>query len=108
LTFSTAVLVTPLDVAETVDEVEKSTMLVLTVKVALVDPDGMVALAGTVAADVLLLDSDTAAPPAGAGPLRVTVPTEELPPVTVDGFSVSETSTGGITVSDAVRGAPPP
>ena len=108
MTFSTAVLVTPLDVAETVDEVEKSTMLVLTVKVALVDPDGMVALAGTVAADVLLLDSDTAAPPAGAGPLRVTVPTEELPPVTVDGFSVSETSTGGITVSDAVCGAPPP
>jgi hypothetical protein len=108
LTFSTAVLVTPLQKAEMVADVENTTTLVLIVNVALVEPAGMVTLPGTVATDVSLLDSDTAAPPAGAGPFRVTVPTEELPPVTVDGFSVSETSTGGITVSDAVRGAPPP
>ena len=108
MTFSTALLVTPLHEPEMLAEVENTTMLVLTVNVALVEPAGMVTLEATVAADVLLLDSDTGAPPAGAGPFRVTVPTEELPPMTLDGFSVSETSTGGITVSDAVCGAPPP
>ena len=59
-------------------------------KVAVVPPAGTVTLDGTVATPVLLLDSDTTAPPLGAGPLSVTVPVEELPPVTVDGFKVSE------------------
>jgi len=36
---------------------------------------------------VLLLESG--APPAGAGPLNVTVPVEEFPPVTLVGFSAS-------------------
>jgi hypothetical protein len=66
------------------------TTLVLTVKVALVAPAGTVTLEGTVAAAVLLLESATCAPPAGAGPLSVTVPVEEFPPATLVGFSVRE------------------
>jgi hypothetical protein len=59
------------------------TVLVETVKVALVDPAGIVTLAGTVAAAVLLLDNETTRPPDGAAPVRVTVPVAGLPPTTV-------------------------
>src|SRR6266403_1407924 len=48
------------------------TMEVLTLKVALVAPAGTITLEGTLAA-LLLLESATWAPPAGAGPLSVTV-----------------------------------
>jgi len=84
-------------------------MFVFTVKVALVAPAGMVTLAGTVAALVLLLESVTCAPPAGAGAFSVTVPVEDPsgPPTTLVGLRVSEERTAGITVSDAVRVAPP-
>src|SRR3989449_1057233 len=73
-----------------VTEVDVPTGLVLTVKVALVAPSSTVTLAGTVAAAVLLLESVTCAPPAGAGPLSVTVPVEGLPPVTLVGFKLRE------------------
>ncbi len=77
-------------------------------KVALVAPAGTVTLAGTVATAVLLLDRVTTAPPAGAAALSVTVPCEELPPVTLAGFSVSEDRvTAGETVRVADRVAPP-
>ena len=39
-----------------------------------------------------MLESVTVAPPAGAAPLKVTVPVEEFPPVTLVGFSESEAS----------------
>lgn len=45
---------------------------------------------GTVAAAELLLDKEITAPAAAAGPLRSTVPVEELPPFTAVGFSASE------------------
>src|SRR5947209_2856431 len=64
-------------------------MDVFTVKFALVTPAGMNTLDGTLAAP-LLLESATCAPPAGAGPLNVTVPVEEFPPMTLVGFSASE------------------
>ncbi len=71
--------------------VDAATALVLTVKVALVAPAATVTLEGTVAAVVLLLESVTCAPPAGAGPLSVTVPVEDCaPPTTLVGFSESE------------------
>ena len=70
--------------------VDAVTALVLTVKVALVAPAATVTLDGTLAAAVLLLESVTCAPPVGAGPLSVTVPVEEFPPVTLVGFSESE------------------
>src|SRR5712691_2932450 len=80
-----------------VTTVEEPTGLVLTVKDAVVPPVGTVTLAGTVAAPGLLLDRLTTAPPLGAGALSVTVPFEELPPVTLDGLRVSAESVGGLT-----------
>jgi hypothetical protein len=88
-----AVLVTPPYTAEIVTAVELDTGLVVTANVALLAPADTVTLAGTFAANVLSLDSDTTAPPTGAGPLSVTVPVEELPPTTLDGFTVSDVST---------------
>ncbi len=83
--------------------VEVPTALVVTVNVALVLPPATVTLAGTVAAEVLLLDSDTATPPAGAALLSVTVPWEVLPPTTLVGFSVTELNAGEATVTVRVE-----
>ncbi len=85
---------------------------VLTVKVALLVPAGTITLEGTLAAS-LLLERNTCAPPAGAGPLSVTVPVEDCaPPTTLVGLSVSEERVGGgggagVTVSEADLVAPP-
>ena len=92
--------------------VDAATALVVTVKVALVAPAGTVTpLDGTLAAAILLLESVTWAPPAGAGPLSVTVPVEDCkPPTTLVGFSVSDERGGGVegvTVSAAVLLTPP-
>ena len=94
-------------------EVERRTMDVLTVKVALVAPAGTNTLEGTRAAP-LLAESMTVAPPAGAGAVSVTWPVEDCtPPITLEGFSVSEESVGagggggaGVTVSEAVLVTP--
>lgn len=76
-----------------------------TVKLALVCPAWTVTLEGTVATDVLLLESVTLAPPDGAAPVRVTVPVELLPPLTLVGLRVSEESVtpelDGFMVSEA-------
>ena len=96
--------------AEIVAEVVSRTIEVFIVKLALVAPAGMVTVAGTPAA-LLLLDSATCAPPEGAAALSVTVPVEVCtPPTTLVGFSVSEVSVGsgaGVTVSEAVCVTPP-
>jgi hypothetical protein len=74
-----------------VTAVDAVTALLLTVKVALVAPAATVTLDGTLAAAVLVLESATCAPPAGAAPLNVTVPVEDCaPPIAVVGLSVSE------------------
>ena len=73
-----------------VTEVEAVTARVVTAKVALVVPPGTVTLAGTVATVALLLERETRAPPLGAGALRVTLPVEGEPPLTLVWFSVSE------------------
>lgn len=62
----------------------------------------MVTLDGTVAAGALL-ERLTTAPPLGAAPLRVTVPVEEDPPLTLVGLSasvdsVAEPEPGGLLV----------
>jgi hypothetical protein len=77
------------------------TAVVLTVNVAVVAPAATVTLAGTVAA-ALSLDSATTAPPEGAELPSVTVPVEELPPLTVVGFRARIESAGGLMVSVAV------
>ena len=88
-----------------VTEVTLPTALVVAVNVAVVDPAKTLTLAGTCAAVVLLLVSPTVAPPVGAAPLSVTVPVDELPPVTLVGFTATEdndTVAAGFTVSVAV------
>jgi hypothetical protein len=84
---------------------------VLTVKLALVLPAGTVTLDGTVATEVLPLESVTTVPPEGALALRVTVPVELVPPVTLVGFRVNEETVGlelpGLTVKLADTVAPP-
>ena len=67
-------------------------LCVLTVKFARVAPAVTVTLDGRVTAFVLLLESDTTAPPEGAAPLSVTVPVDELPPRTLVGLSESDAS----------------
>ena len=62
-------------------------------------------LAGTVAA-ALLLDKLTCTPPAPAAVVRVTVPVELCPAVTVDGLRLTPASVpvpalNGLTVNDA-------
>jgi hypothetical protein len=80
--------------------------LVVTVNVAVVEFAGTATLLGTCAAEVLLLESVTTAPLAGAGPFRVTVPVEVFPPVTVAGFRLMELNTAAVTVNEAVLVAP--
>jgi hypothetical protein len=87
-------LVTPPYNAEIFTAVVLDTATVVTGNVAVVLPLPTVTEDGTLATDVLLLDSDTAAPPLGAGPFSVTVPVELFPPTTEDGFSDRETSAG--------------
>ena len=72
---------------------EVVTALVLTVKFVVVAPATTVTLAGTVAAETLL-ERETRAALLGAGALRVTVPVEEDPPVTLVGLSATEESVG--------------
>lgn len=68
---------------------------VVAVKVAVVAPAATVTLAGTVTAAVLLLDTDTTAPPAGAADVNVTVPVDPVPPVTLDGFTATDVNVAG-------------
>ena len=75
-------------------EVAAVTTRVVTGKVALAVPAGTSTLAGTVAAGSLL-ERGTTAPPLGAGPLSVTVPVAEVPPVTLARLRLSEERMGG-------------
>ena len=75
---------------------------VVTVNVALVAPAATVTLAGTWAAVVLLLVRVTTAPPDGAGPVKVTVPVDEVPPITELGLRLTEVSAAAVTVRVAV------
>lgn len=82
---------------------------VVTVNVAVLAPSATVTLAGTVATDVLLLESVTTTPPAVAGAVNVTVPVEEEPPTTERGLRLRLERVGLLefTVSVAVLDTPP-
>src|SRR5215468_6896555 len=97
LTVSVAVLLTPPKVPPTVTDVAAVTAVVVMLKFALVAPAATVTLAGTPATVVLLLDSVTTAPPAGAPEVSVTVPCAELPPTTELGerLTADRLATGG-------------
>jgi hypothetical protein len=82
------------------------TVDVATAKVAEVDPPATVTLPGTVA-EVLLSARVTTAPPAGAGPERVTVPVVPVPPVTLAGLTLTEASVGGGLMDRVALAVPP-
>jgi hypothetical protein len=85
-----------------ITEVSPATPEVPIVKLAVVAFAATVTLAGTVAAEVLLLLRLTVVPPAAAGPVRVTVPVDEAPPGTEEGFTLRAFSSGDVTVRPPV------
>jgi hypothetical protein len=101
VTVSVAVFVAPPYAPVIVTGVDAPTALVVTLNVALVAPAATMTLAGTVATAVLLLDSVTTAPPAGAALVSVAVPCAALPPTTLVGLSAIAESDGAV---DAVLG----
>jgi len=82
------------------------TALVVTLKVTLFAPAGMVADEGTCATDVLVLLSETTAPAGGALPLSVKVAMEDEPPVTVVGLRTREVREATETVRVVVLVTP--
>jgi hypothetical protein len=89
-------------------EVAVFTVAVVTVKVAEVVPCGTVTEAGTLAAEVFELESDTTAPPEGAAAVRVTVPVPDWPLTIVPGLTerLLSAAAGGLTVSPNVAVTP--
>ena len=83
------------------------TDFVITVNVADAFPAATVTLPGTVATAVLELVSVTTSPPVLAGPVRMTVPVEDEPPVTLVGDRLRPDGAAGFTVSPAVLFTPP-
>jgi hypothetical protein len=105
-TVTVAVRVTPPKVAVIVADVATVTDVVEIVKFAVVAPPGTVTFAGTVIA-LEFSDRATTVPPLGAAALKVTVPVEALPPITLDGLadraaSVGPVAPGGLIPSVAL------
>ena len=103
VTVSVVALLTPPYVAVMVTGVFAATGDVVAANVALVAPAAIVTLPGTVAAAVLLLESDTSAPPPGAAAVRLAVPVEPLPPTTVEGFTDTADKAGAVAVACGVK-----
>jgi hypothetical protein len=98
------VLVPSVPEIETVTD--DATPLVLIVNVALVEPAGINTVAGTCATDVLVLCKLTTIPPAGAAPLKVTVPVDGFPPTTEVGDLEREERLGALTTRLVVLVSP--
>jgi hypothetical protein len=82
-----------------------STAVVVTGKIALVEPAVMATLSGTIAEGVLD-ERETRTPPAGTAPVRSTVPVALPPPWTLEGATEMDVTTGARTASVAVRSTP--
>jgi len=84
------------------------TVVVATVKDALLDPAGTVTLGGTPTTDGLSVPRETVRPPAGAAPVRFAVPCAVVPPTTVVGLTRTDDSAAalGIMVNDALTVTP--
>jgi hypothetical protein len=81
------------------------TAVVVTVKVVTVWPAGTVTVAGGTPCalfDVMV----TTYPPAGAGPLRVSVPVVGFPPTTFSGAKVKLSAVGAVTATGAENVTP--
>src|SRR5262249_22110126 len=89
----------------TVTDVAAVTPVVVILKLALVAPAATVTLAGTPATVVLLLDSVTTAPLAGAAEVKVTVPVLPAPPTTLAGLTVSVDKVGAAGAGSAATRA---
>jgi hypothetical protein len=94
------------DEPEIVTGVDVVTADVVTVNVLLVLPAATITLEGTVATAVLLLESETTAPPDGAAPVSVTVPCDVFPPTTLVGLNERAESVGPLVPGVTVRTAP--
>ena len=77
------------------------TEIVVIVKVVDELPAGTITGLGTVALDEFEV-TVTEVPPGPAAPLKVMVPVDFAPPLTVDGDTVSRESVAGVTVNIAV------
>jgi hypothetical protein len=98
------VLLTPLYVAVSVTVVQYATVLVVTVKVAVLLPAAIVTDVGTLV-EASLLVNDTEMPPVGATPLKVTVPVADVKLATLVGLTLRDdraTVAAGVMVSAAV------
>ena len=95
---SVALTDVPLAAAVIAADVVDVTFDVLTLKVVDVIPAGIVTVLGTVAF-AFEVDSWTTSPPAGAGPVRVTVAVEDAPPVTLVGFRAIDKRVDGLIVN---------
>ena len=87
---------------------EVVTLPEVSVKDTVVAPAATVTLEGTVAAEVLELESDTATPPVPAASVRVTVPVPVRPLTIVLGLTemLLKAAAGGSTVTPKVVLAP--
>jgi hypothetical protein len=83
-----------------------ATVFGVAAKVTDVAPAGTVTLVGTVSAVVLLLETETTIPPAGAGALIVTVPVTIAPTRPDVGLTDTAETAGGVTVTAAVFALP--
>lgn len=94
------------DAAITADE-SPTTEDVVTVTLAEFDPAGITTIFGTLVIAVLLVESETANPPCGAIPFKLTVAVDTLPPRTAPGDRNRSPITAGSIVRVTVLAAEP-
>jgi hypothetical protein len=103
---STALFESPARAAVIVADVVLFTVPAEIVKVTVDAPAGTTTVAATAAAPGWLLETETAAPPAGAGPFRVISPAAACPLVIDPGVTETPVSTAGFSVTPAACVSP--